>query len=51
MLISVLTVRELARLIRLYGIDVATTTGEPADEPMEMRSSSAALAETSGGFN
>ena len=46
----VLTVRELARLIRLYGIDVATTAGEPADEPMEMRSSSAALAETSGGL-
>jgi NADH-quinone oxidoreductase subunit G/NADP-reducing hydrogenase subunit HndD len=47
---SVLTVRELARLIRLYGIDVTTTAGEPADEPMEMRSSSAALAEASGGI-
>jgi iron-only hydrogenase group A len=47
---SVLTVRELARLIRLYGIDVATTAGEPADEPMEMRSSSAALSEISGGL-
>jgi iron-only hydrogenase group A len=47
---SVLTVRELARLIRLYGIDVTTTAGEPADEPMEMRSSAAALAETTGGL-
>jgi NADP-reducing hydrogenase subunit HndD len=47
---SVLTVRELGRLIRLYGIDVATTAGEPADEPMEMRSSAAALAEATGGL-
>jgi iron-only hydrogenase group A len=47
---SVMTVRELARLIRLYGIDIATTEGEPADEPMDMRSSSAALAEATGGL-
>jgi iron-only hydrogenase group A len=47
---SVLTVRELARLIRLYGIDVANTAGEPADEPMEMRSSAAALSEAAGGL-
>jgi iron-only hydrogenase group A len=47
---TVLTVRELARLIRLYGIDVTTTGAEPADEPMEMRSSAASLSETSGGL-
>jgi iron only hydrogenase large subunit-like protein len=47
---SVLTVREIARLIRLFGIDISTTEGEPADEPMDMRSSAAALAEVSGGL-
>jgi NADP-reducing hydrogenase subunit HndD len=47
---SVLTVRELARLIRLYGIDVANIGYEPADEPMEGRSSAAALADVSGGL-
>ncbi|MBG0859441.1 MAG: (2Fe-2S)-binding protein, partial [Bacteroidales bacterium] len=47
---AVLTVRELARLIRLYGIDPAITGGEPADEPLEGNSSSAALSEISGGL-
>jgi len=47
---SVMTVRELARLIRLYGIDVTNTDQEPADEPMEAHSSAAALAEVSGGL-
>lgn len=47
---SVLTVRELARLIRLYGINIFNPEGEPADEPMALRSSSAMLAEVSGGF-
>jgi iron-only hydrogenase group A len=47
---SVLTVRELARLIRLYGIDVLNPEGEPADEPMSLRSSSALLSEVSGGL-
>lgn len=47
---SVMTVRELARLIRLYGIDVTNIEPEPADEPMAGRSSAAALVETSGGF-
>jgi iron-only hydrogenase group A len=47
---SVLTVRELARLIRLYGIDVSNSEGEPADEPMALRSSSAVLSEVSGGL-
>jgi len=47
---SVLTVRELARLIRLYGIDTSNVEHEPADEPMAGRSSAAILAEVSGGL-
>lgn len=47
---SVLTVRELARLIRLYGIDTTNVDPEPADEPMSGRSSSAIMAEVSGGI-
>jgi iron-only hydrogenase group A len=47
---SVLTVRELARLIRLYGIDTSNIEQEPADEPLAGRSSSAILAEVSGGL-
>jgi iron-only hydrogenase group A len=47
---SVLTVRELARLIRLYGIDVNNVENEPADEPLSARSSAAVLAEVSGGM-
>jgi iron-only hydrogenase group A len=47
---SVLTVRELARLIRLYGIDTSNIDPEPADEPMSGRSSAAILAEVSGGM-
>lgn len=47
---SVLTVRELARLIRLYGIDTSNITEEPADEPLSGRSSSAVIAEVSGGL-
>jgi len=47
---SVLTVRELARLIRLYGIDVTNIDKENADEPMAVRSSSAVLTEVSGGL-
>ena len=47
---SVLTVRELARLIRLYGIDITSIENEPADEPLSGRSSAAVLAEVSGGF-
>jgi len=47
---SVMTVRELARLIRLYGIDVSNIESEPADEPMAGRSSAALLAEVSGGM-
>jgi NADH-quinone oxidoreductase subunit G/NADP-reducing hydrogenase subunit HndD len=47
---SVLTIRELARLIRLYGIDTTNVEQESADEPMSDRSSAAILAEVSGGM-
>jgi iron-only hydrogenase group A len=47
---SVLTVREMARLIRLYGIDITNIDQGPADEPLSGRSSSALLAEVSGGL-
>jgi len=47
---SVMTVRELARLIRLYGIDITNIEPEPVDEPMSGRTSSAALTEVSGGY-
>lgn len=47
---SVMTVRELARLIRLNGIDVTNIDREPADDPLSHRSSSAMLAEVSGGM-
>ena len=47
---SVLTVRELSKLIRLYGIDASNIEPEPADEPLAGRSSSAVLAEVSGGI-
>lgn len=47
---SVLTVRELARLIRLYGIDTTNIDPESADDPMSARSSAAVLSEVSGGM-
>lgn len=47
---SVLTVRELARLIRLHGIDMTNIESEPTDEPLSGRSSAAVLAEVSGGM-
>ena len=47
---TVLTVRELARLIGLYGIDISNIDPEPADEPMSSRSATALLAEASGGI-
>jgi iron only hydrogenase large subunit-like protein len=47
---AVLTVRELIRLIRLYGIDTSNIEHEQADEPLAMRSSAALLAEVSGGM-
>ncbi len=47
---TVLTVRELARLIKVYGIDTASVDGEMPDEPMTSHSSSAAMAEMTGGI-
>jgi iron-only hydrogenase group A len=47
---TVLTVRELARLIGLYGIDISNIDPEPADEPLSSRSSTALLSQTSGGI-
>lgn len=47
---AVLTVRELTRLIRLFGVDVTSIDKERADEPFSGRSSSAVIAEVSGGF-
>ncbi|HNY14141.1 MAG TPA: [Fe-Fe] hydrogenase large subunit C-terminal domain-containing protein [Bacteroidales bacterium] len=47
---SVMTVRELVRLIRLYGIDVTNIEPEPVDEPISGLTSSALLAEVSGGI-
>ncbi|MFZ2287969.1 MAG: [Fe-Fe] hydrogenase large subunit C-terminal domain-containing protein [Bacteroidales bacterium] len=47
---TVLTVRELARLIILYGIDITNIDPEPADEPMALRSSASFLAEAAGGI-
>ncbi len=47
---AVLTVMELVRLIRLFGIDISNAIGEPADGPMDMRSSAALLTEVSGGY-
>jgi len=47
---TVLTVRELARLIVLYGIDMTNIDPEPADEPMALRSSASLLAEAAGGI-
>ncbi len=47
---TVLTVRELARLIILFGIDISNIDPEPADEPMSLRSSASLLAESAGGI-
>lgn len=47
---TVLTVRELARLIVLYGVDITNIDPEPADEPMALRSSASLLAESAGGI-
>lgn len=45
----VLTTRELARLIRLYGIDLKSLDPELADSPLGMRSSAGKIFGTSGG--
>jgi len=47
---TVLTVRELTRLIVLYGIDLSGISPEAADEPMGLRSAASLMAETAGGI-
>lgn len=46
---SVLTVRELVRLLKLYGIDLANSGSKFADEPFALRSFAADITEISGG--
>jgi iron-only hydrogenase group A len=45
----VLTTRELARLIKLYGIDIHNIDPQQADTPFDLRSSAGKLFATSGG--
>jgi iron-only hydrogenase group A len=47
---AVLTTRELAKLIRLYGIDINLIEPEVADEPYGMRSSAGKLFGVAGGM-
>lgn len=47
---AVLTTRELARLIRLYGIDMNQIEPEATDEPFGMRSSAGKLFGAAGGM-
>ncbi len=47
---AVLTTRELAKLIKLYGIDMSQIEPEVADEPYGMRSSAGKLFGASGGM-
>ncbi len=46
---AVLTTRELARLIKLYGIDIHSLTPESADEPFQNSSSAGKLLASVGG--
>lgn len=46
---AVLTTRELARLVRLYGIDIKNLEPEIADSPLGTRSSAGKIFGTSGG--
>jgi NADH-quinone oxidoreductase subunit G/NADP-reducing hydrogenase subunit HndD len=46
---TVLTTRELARLIRLYGLDIQQSNPELADSPFAIRSSAGKIVGTSGG--
>jgi iron-only hydrogenase group A len=47
---NVLTTRELAKLIRLYGIDLDKVDTELSDEPFGMRSTAGKLSAVSGGI-
>lgn len=46
---AVLTTRELARLIRLFGLDIQQVAPELADSPFALRSSAGKITGTSGG--
>ena len=46
---AVLTTREFAGLVRMFGIDLAAVVGEPADSPMGERSSAGKIFAASGG--
>jgi iron-only hydrogenase group A len=46
---TVLTTRELARLIRLHGVDMEHLSPEPSDEPFETQSSAGKIVGVSGG--
>jgi NADH-quinone oxidoreductase subunit G/NADP-reducing hydrogenase subunit HndD len=46
---AVLTTRELARIIRMKGLDLATMPGEPGDSPFEERSTAGKLFGATGG--
>lgn len=46
---AVLTTRELARMIRLYGLDIQQAVPEMADHPFAIRSSAGKIVGTSGG--
>lgn len=47
---TVLTVREMIRLLRLYGIDINMLDGRHADEPFNLKSSCSLLTSLSGGL-
>lgn len=47
---SVLTTRELAKLIKLYGIDLDNIDAEMPDEPFGMRSTAGKMSAVSGGI-
>ena len=47
---AVLTTREIAKLIHLYGIDIHNIHAQATDEPFNARSSAAKLAAASGGI-
>jgi iron-only hydrogenase group A len=46
---AVLTTRELAQMIRMFGLDLANMKGEPADTPFGERSSAGKIFGASGG--
>jgi len=46
---AVLTTREFARMIKMFGIDLASVKGEPADSPYGERSSAGKIFGASGG--